>query len=152
MKKPLLIALLAACSALPFTLEGRAGTPVVVPGKYAIDSGHSQAVFRVKHSGVAWFYGRFNEVSGSVEVDDADPTRSSVELEIAVNSVDTGMEKLDRHLEVPATLVTSLCLGGPDRRDLYIVSADNTNDKALRGSIFRTRVEVPGVAVALARV
>jgi gluconolactonase len=59
---------------------------------------------------------------------------------------------LDRHLEVPATFVTSLCLGGPDRTDLYIVSADNTDDRALRGSIFRARVEVPGVPVALARV
>lgn len=59
---------------------------------------------------------------------------------------------LDRHLDVPAVFVTSLCLGGPDRRDLYIVSADNTNDKELHGSIFRTRVDVPGVPAALARV
>jgi sugar lactone lactonase YvrE len=48
--------------------------------------------------------------------------------------------------------VTSLCLGGPDRRDLYIVSADNTDDPSLGGSIFRTRVDVPGLPVALARV
>ena len=60
--------------------------------------------------------------------------------------------RLDRHLEVPARIVTSLCLGGPDRRDLYVVTADNTDDKALRGSIFRTRVEVPGLPAALARV
>jgi len=60
--------------------------------------------------------------------------------------------QLDRHLEVPARIVTSLCLGGPERRDLYVVTADNTDDESLRGSIFRTRVEVPGLAVALARV
>lgn len=60
--------------------------------------------------------------------------------------------RVDHHVEVPAQLVTSLCLGGPDRRDLYIVSADNTDDPSLGGSIFRTRVDVPGLPVALARV
>lgn len=55
-------------------------------------------------------------------------------------------------VEVPAIAVTSVCFGGPDRRDMYIVSADNTEDETRRGTIFRTRVEVPGLPVALARV
>lgn len=59
---------------------------------------------------------------------------------------------LDRHVEVPATIVTSLCLGGADGRDLYVVSADNRDDAALRGSIFRTRVEIPGLPARLATV
>jgi xylono-1,5-lactonase len=53
---------------------------------------------------------------------------------------------------VPARAVTSLCFGGADRRDLYIVSADNTDDPARAGSVFRTRVAVPGVVVAPARI
>jgi gluconolactonase len=59
---------------------------------------------------------------------------------------------LDRHVDVPAKIVTSLCLGGPDRRDLYIVSADNTDDPERGGSVFRTRVDVPGVPIALVRI
>jgi D-xylonolactonase len=59
---------------------------------------------------------------------------------------------LDRHADVPARSVTSLCFGGADRRDLYVVTADNTSDESLHGSIFRTRVEVPGMEVPLARV
>jgi xylono-1,5-lactonase len=55
-------------------------------------------------------------------------------------------------IPVPAKAVTSLCFGGPDRRDLYIVSADNTDDPVRAGSIFRTRVDVPGLPVAPARV
>jgi D-xylonolactonase len=55
-------------------------------------------------------------------------------------------------VEVPARMVTSVCFGGPDRRDLYIVTGDNTADTDRKGSIFRTRAEVPGCAVALARV
>ena len=40
---------------------------------------------------------------------------------------------LDHVLEVPAYSVTSLCFGGEDWRDLYIVSADNSDDPSRRG-------------------
>jgi gluconolactonase len=55
-------------------------------------------------------------------------------------------------IEVPARSVTSLCFGGADRRDLYVVSADNTDDPERGGSIFRTCVDVPGLPAPLARV
>jgi len=59
---------------------------------------------------------------------------------------------LDRHVDVPAKAVTSLCFGGADGRDLYVVSADNTDDAALAGSIFRTRVKEAGLPAPAARV
>ena len=59
---------------------------------------------------------------------------------------------LDRHVEVPARHVTSVSFGGDDRRDLYIASADNTDDEALAGSIFLTRAPLPGLEVALASI
>jgi len=55
-------------------------------------------------------------------------------------------------VEVPARMVTSLCFGGPDRRDLYIVTGDNAAEPARGGTIFQTRAEVAGCAVPLARV
>lgn len=55
-------------------------------------------------------------------------------------------------IDVPANAVTSVCFGGADRRDMYIVTADNTEDESRGGTIFRTRVDVPGLPVALARV
>jgi sugar lactone lactonase YvrE len=55
-------------------------------------------------------------------------------------------------VEVPAKMVTSLCFGGADRRDLYIVTADNTETPERGGTIFRTRADVPGCEVAPARV
>ena len=57
---------------------------------------------------------------------------------------------VDLALEVPAKTVASVCLGGSDRRDLYVTTADNRDDPALKGSIFRTRVDVPGLPVAMA--
>lgn len=59
--------------------------------------------------------------------------------------------ELIEHLQVPATAVTSLCMGGPDGRDLYIVTADN-QDQDLLGSIFRARMDAPGVPTPMAKV
>jgi sugar lactone lactonase YvrE len=55
-------------------------------------------------------------------------------------------------ITVPAAMVTSVCFGGADRRDMYIVTADNTDDPDKGGSVFRTRAIVPGVALTKARV
>ena len=55
-------------------------------------------------------------------------------------------------VSVPARMVTSLCFGGPDRRDLFIVTADNSADPERLGTIFRTRVTTPGCAVASATI
>lgn len=50
-------------------------------------------------------------------------------------------------IAVPARRPTSLCFGGHDRRDMYIVTADNTDIPERRGTVLRTRVDVPGCAV-----
>jgi gluconolactonase len=55
-------------------------------------------------------------------------------------------------VEVPAKMVTSVCFGGGDRRDMYIVTADNTDDASRAGTVFRTRADVAGCAVAKATV
>ncbi|MGH8982443.1 MAG: SMP-30/gluconolactonase/LRE family protein, partial [Acidimicrobiia bacterium] len=59
---------------------------------------------------------------------------------------------VDRRVEVPAQVVTSLCFGGPDRRELYVTTADNTDDPALRGCVLHTTVDVAGAPVHPARV
>lgn len=59
---------------------------------------------------------------------------------------------LDRELPIPARSVTSLCFGGADLRDLYVVTADNTEDPDRAGTIFRTRAEVAGLPAPPARI
>jgi sugar lactone lactonase YvrE len=59
---------------------------------------------------------------------------------------------LERRIEIPAQRVTSLCFGGSDRRDLYIVSADNRDAPERGGTIFRGRSEIPGLPVPAASV
>ncbi|MGH8013081.1 MAG: SMP-30/gluconolactonase/LRE family protein [Candidatus Binataceae bacterium] len=58
---------------------------------------------------------------------------------------------LDWRLNVPCKMLTSLTFGGSDLCDLYIVTADNTDDKSRKGTIFKTRSEIPGLAVPKAR-
>ncbi|MGI9614969.1 MAG: SMP-30/gluconolactonase/LRE family protein [Acidimicrobiales bacterium] len=55
-------------------------------------------------------------------------------------------------IPVPAKAVTSVAFGGPDMADLCIVTADNLDDDAKGGTIFRTRPGVSGLATPLAAV
>lgn len=71
-----------------------------VAGAYKIDDVHSSAFFRVMHAGAGQFWGRFNDVSGSMSFDAAGvPT--AFDISIAIESVDTANEKLDGHLKSP---------------------------------------------------
>ena len=62
---------------------------------------HSSVLFKSKHNDVSWFYGRFNELSGTIVYDPADVSKSKVTMEVAAESVDTRNEKLDQHLKSP---------------------------------------------------
>ncbi len=55
-------------------------------------------------------------------------------------------------IAVPLPMVTSVCFGGDDLRDLYIVTGSRGGPHENCGSIFRTRVEVPGLPLLPARV
>ncbi|MBM3649710.1 MAG: SMP-30/gluconolactonase/LRE family protein [Alphaproteobacteria bacterium] len=57
-----------------------------------------------------------------------------------------------RDIRVPLPMVTSLCFGGDDLRDLYIVTGSRGGPHDNCGSIFHTRVEVAGLALPPARV
>jgi D-xylonolactonase len=80
---------------------------------------------------------------GSVWVADAHGGR------VAVFNAD-GTHRED--VAVPLPMVTSLCFGGDDLHDLYIVTGSRGGPQENCGSIFRTRVEVAGLALTPARV
>ena len=93
MKSPTLI-LLTATLLLPLGLLRAADT-------YEIDPVHSSVLFKIRHLNVADFYGRFNEVTGTVSFDKEDAAKSSVSLEVKIDSVDTHNAKRDQHLKSP---------------------------------------------------
>ena len=70
---------------------------------YEIDTAHSMILFRAKHNGVSYNYGRFNEFTGQIVMTSTDGSGhitpgSTVEFEVKAASVDTGNEKRDQHL------------------------------------------------------
>ena len=68
---------------------------------YKLDPGHTSVVFRVKHLGVAYVYGRFNGPTGSFMFDESSPAKSSIEVQVNAKNVDTAVEKRDNHLRSP---------------------------------------------------
>jgi polyisoprenoid-binding protein YceI len=68
---------------------------------WAIDPAHSEIGFSVRHMMISSTRGRFADVKGTIVLDEQDISRSSVEAEIIVNSVDTREERRDAHLRSP---------------------------------------------------
>lgn len=68
---------------------------------YQIDPVHTSLVFRVKHMNTAYVYGMFRDVKGTVIVNEANPARSSINIEVDANSVYTANEQRDNHLRSP---------------------------------------------------
>ena len=68
---------------------------------YKIDPVHSSVLFSIKHLGVTDFYALFKDVSGTVTFDKADPAKSSVELTVPIESLDSRNPKRDQHLKSP---------------------------------------------------
>ena len=76
-----------------------AGATAMAADTYAIDPVHSSVLFRILHMKTSFLYGRFNEISGAIVLDDANPAASSVQAEVKVDSVDTRVAARDTHLK-----------------------------------------------------
>jgi polyisoprenoid-binding protein YceI len=75
--------------------------PRALPAQtYNVDSMHSMPSFTFRHLGLSSFRGRFDELSGTIELDRAQQ-RGSADIRIAIDSVSTGVPMLDRFLTSP---------------------------------------------------
>jgi polyisoprenoid-binding protein YceI len=73
------------------------GSEVPEPGTYLLDVSHTQVGFVAKHMMVSKVRGRFSEFEGAVTIGE-DPTQSSVEVTVQLDTVDTRDAKRDEHL------------------------------------------------------
>lgn len=67
-------------------------------GDYTLDKSHSLIGFTIRHNELALVGGRFKDFSGSIHYDNKDVSRSAVEFQAKVESIDTGVEGRDKHL------------------------------------------------------
>ncbi len=68
---------------------------------YAIDLAHSSMTFMIQHLGISFVHGRFNDFSGTFTIDKDAPAKSSFEMTIKADSIDTAVKKRDDHLRGP---------------------------------------------------
>jgi len=83
---------------LAAVLVSAAASSAIAAEQYKVDAIHSSIVFRIKHMGVSYCYGRFNKVSGVFNLDAQNPAASEIDVTVEAGSVDTASEQRDQHL------------------------------------------------------
>lgn len=78
------------------TLAAPATSPT--PTVWEVDSGHSNAQFKVRHLMVSNVRGTLGPISGTIHLDEKDVTRSQVMVSIDARAIDTKNPKRDEHL------------------------------------------------------
>ena len=73
--------------------------PAALAVDLQVDPAHSTATFAIKHMMVSTVRGNFGKVSGTVNYDPKDASRSSANIQIDPSSIDTRNEKRDTHLK-----------------------------------------------------
>ena len=86
--------------AFTLALALTAATVFAAPQTYVIDRAHSEADFSVRHM-MSRVSGKFDDFTGSVSLDRANPASSSVEFTIKTASINTGNADRDKHLRTP---------------------------------------------------
>lgn len=65
---------------------------------WQIDPAHSNVEFAVRHLMISTVKGRFGQVSGTLQVDENDPGKFVLDVDIDVTTIDTRQEQRDAHL------------------------------------------------------
>ncbi|MEW1698131.1 YceI family protein [Streptomyces sp. NPDC093249] len=67
-------------------------------GDYVLDPTHTRIGFVARHAMVTKVRGAFTRFEGTAHLDGADPARSTGQVVIKTESIDTGVEQRDQHL------------------------------------------------------
>jgi polyisoprenoid-binding protein YceI len=103
----LLLALAVAMPAAALALAPRqAGSEVPITateasGAYTVDGVHSNAHFKVQHLGAGMFWGRFDDVKGSMNYTPGPTGTLDFDIQIPIAGVHSGNDNLDKHLLSP---------------------------------------------------
>src|SRR5689334_22675824 len=119
---------------------------------WQLDTSHSNIEFSAKHMMIATVRGRFEDFTGTVDINEQDPTQSSAEFTIQAASLNTHNEQRDGHLrsgdfflaeEHPTITFKSTKItkaGG----DSYKVTGDLTVRGVTRSETFDAELNGPG--------
>ncbi len=88
-------------SALILAAALAAGAAHAQATAWKIDSAHSGVQFQIRHLGVSNVHGSFSKVTGTVDLDEKDLTKSHVDATIDATTVNTNEPARDKHLSTP---------------------------------------------------
>ena len=71
---------------------------LVLASTWKIDPAHTTIEFKIRHLMISWVKGVFTEVQGTAVTNEADLTKSSVQIQIKTASLNTNNKKRDDHL------------------------------------------------------
>jgi polyisoprenoid-binding protein YceI len=74
-------------------------TAPVFAATYTLDPGHTQIVFSWNHFGYSNPTAQFGKIEGTLDFDQANPTKAKVSVTIELASVNSNVPKLDEHLQ-----------------------------------------------------
>ena len=86
-------------SATPATAAS--AIPAEAAGAYTVDGVHSNAHFKVQHLGAGMFWGRLDDVKGSMSYTPGASGTLDFDIQIPIASVHSGNDNLDKHLLSP---------------------------------------------------
>lgn len=85
---------------LPVAFALLAAAPALAePVKYTLDASHSQIIFSYNHLGFSTTYGMFSGFEGEINFDEADPSKSTVNVSMPLEMMFTGWEARDDHFQ-----------------------------------------------------
>ena len=74
-------------------------TTSAAAGEYAVDIVHSNILFKIRHGGLAYFYGHFDTFSGSISIDPDNIENAKFNITVETGSVDTNNKSRDGHVK-----------------------------------------------------
>lgn len=127
-----------------------AALPVLAGDTYRIDPAHSEIGFKVRHF-LSKTPGRFAKFQGTIQIDQKDVSRSTVEVSIDTASVNTDNESRDKHLRsadfFDAEKFPAMTFKSTSVREVSKGKLEVTGDLTLRGVTKRITFPITNVGV-----
>lgn len=116
-----------------------AGAQAVQSGRYTVDPAHTLVNWKVDHFGISPYRGSFGNVSGTLDLNSANPSRSRVEVTIPIASSSVVSGDLNKHL------MTADFFDAARHPEARFVSTSVVANRALRTARITGRLTLRGV-------
>ncbi len=128
------------------------GTATAPTKGFKVDPVHASVVWGIRHKNAANFYGIFREISGSFNLDSANPAESFIDVSIKADSIDSNNAGRDRHLKGQDFFSTkefpTLTFKSTSVKKLTDTTFDVTGDLTVRGITKSITVKAENTAAA----